>query len=165
MPAKKVKKAANRKPGQKAKRRAAASIALQFGRGVRITPLNQRKVNQLVTACLESDMAITLRFVTDAEARSLNQQFRNSDYVPNVLTFAYPPQPEADIVICTPEVRRQAKLQGKTYEAHLAHMIVHGTLHAQGYTHDKPARAREMEKLECCLMAKFGLPNPYLSPA
>lgn len=163
MPAKKSKKTVSQSRGPRADSQPAPKVALQFGRGVRIEPLNPRKVHELVRACLESPMAITIRFVTDNEAQELNRQFRHADYVPNVLTFAYPPEPVADIVICTPEVRRQAKQQGKTYGAHLAHMLVHGLLHAQGYTHDRPGRARQMEQRECCLMAKFGLPNPYLS--
>jgi len=68
----------------------------------------------------------------------------------------------ADLVLCGPVVEREAVEQGKTLEAHYAHLLVHATLHAQGYDHETHERdALEMEALEVLLMESLGFPNPY----
>jgi len=128
---------------------------------------------------------LTLRLVARAEAIALNQAYRGRDYAPNVLTFAYgiPGKPlgerapdarpapddngalQADIVICLPVVRAQARTQRKPFEHHLAHMVVHGVLHAQGYDHLEPAQAAAMEALETRLLARLRVPDPYVARA
>lgn len=68
---------------------------------------------------------------------------------------------QADIVLCTDVLEREAKEQGKSLEAHAAHLVVHGTLHAQGYDHLDDEEAEEMETLEKLILAKLGIANPY----
>jgi probable rRNA maturation factor len=59
-------------------------------------------------------------------------------------------------------VEREARDQGKSLEEHYAHLLVHGTLHAQGYDHELgEAEAMEMEAVEILLLAALGYPNPY----
>jgi probable rRNA maturation factor len=82
-----------------------------------------------------------------------------------VLTFDYEQEPVvmADLVLCAPVVAREAKEQGKTLAAHYAHLLVHGTLHAQGWDHETSAAdAEEMEAYEIAILAGLGLKNPYL---
>ncbi|MDI1275391.1 rRNA maturation RNase YbeY, partial [Polaromonas sp.] len=68
----------------------------------------------------------------------------------------------ADLVLCAPVVEREAREQGKTLQAHYAHLLVHGTLHAQGYDHEtNEGDALEMEALEIMLLDALGFPNPY----
>ncbi|MGE5337493.1 MAG: rRNA maturation RNase YbeY [Gemmatimonadota bacterium] len=116
-----------------------------------------------IRGALECDAVLTLRFVGVREGRGLNRAFRGRDYATNVLTFDYAQAPnvEADIVICVPVVKREARAQRKTLRAHLAHMVVHGTLHAQGYDHQRAADARRMEGREIELLDAYGIPNPY----
>jgi probable rRNA maturation factor len=66
-----------------------------------------------------------------------------------------------DLVICVPVVRREAAEQGKAESAHWAHLVVHGTLHLQGYDHQAEAEAEEMEGLERQILARLGYPDPY----
>ena len=66
-----------------------------------------------------------------------------------------------DIVLCVPVVTREARAQGKTLRAHLAHLIVHGMLHLQGYDHERGADAARMEAREVALLARLGYRNPY----
>lgn len=119
------------------------------------------RLKQIVQRSIQSSFAINLRFVGREEARRLNRQFRHRKYAPNVLTFSYLPEPSADIVICTPVVRDQAREQRKSFVNHLAHMVVHGTLHAQGYDHHTEPAARTMERLEQAILGHFGVANPY----
>ena len=68
----------------------------------------------------------------------------------------------ADLVLCAPVVEREAREQGKTLQAHYAHLLVHGTLHAQGYDHEtSEAEAEAMEALEIEILAGLGIDNPY----
>lgn len=109
---------------------------------------------------------ITLRIVGHAEGRELNRSYRGKakDYATNVLTFDYQREPflAADIVLCAPVISREAAEQGKTLDAHWAHLIIHGMLHAQGYDHEtNEPDALEMEALEVLLMQSLGYANPY----
>ena len=107
---------------------------------------------------------IAVRIVGSDEGRALNRQYRGKDYATNVLTFDYARQPlvHADLVLCAPVVEREAAEQGKPLDAHYAHLLVHGALHAQGYDHELGERqALEMEALEVLLLGALGYPNPY----
>jgi probable rRNA maturation factor len=80
-----------------------------------------------------------------------------------VLTFPLLEEPfiMADILICAPVVAKEAKEQGKTLEAHFAHLMVHGVLHAHGYDHEVPAQAELMESIEIQTLTNLGYANPY----
>lgn len=114
-------------------------------------------------AGLERDAELAVRFVGSREGRRLNRDFRRKDYATDVLTFAYAMRPivQADIVICMPVVRRAAAARGKTVKDHLAHLVVHATLHAQGHTHKKSGAAHAMEAREIEILRKLRKPNPY----
>jgi probable rRNA maturation factor len=110
---------------------------------------------------------ITLRFVNAAEGKKLNAFFRKKDYATNVLTFPYEHSKNsltADIIFCLPIIQKEAKNQVKTLKAHLAHLIIHGCLHAQGYDHENDRDAKKMEALEIKLLKALGFANPYLNP-
>ncbi len=113
-------------------------------------------------AC-ERNTEMTVRFVDVDEGLELNSAYRHKQYATNVLTFNYTTEPEvsADIVICVPVVRREAEEQGKTFKEHLAHMLVHGTLHAHGYDHLNEEEAEVMEAKETQVMLSLKFPDPY----
>ncbi|BAZ93384.1 endoribonuclease YbeY [Thiohalobacter thiocyanaticus] len=112
---------------------------------------------------------LTLRLVDEAESGELNQAYRGKEGPTNVLSFpvdaAELPGLElpllGDLVICAPVVAREAAGQGKTAEAHWAHMVVHGMLHLQGYNHLEAAEAEVMERLETDILRRLGYPDPY----
>ena len=107
---------------------------------------------------------ITVRFVDAEEGQSLNRDYRGKDYATNVLSFPYETEPVVcgDLVICAPVVEREAAEQGKTLEAHFAHLIVHGMLHLQGFDHETGKKeARLMENHECNILRLLGYADPY----
>ena len=107
---------------------------------------------------------MTLRFVNATEGKKLNLAFRQKDYATNVLTFPYELSKNelvADIIFCLPVLQKEAKEQNKLLKAHLAHLIVHGCLHAQGYDHEAAKDAKKMETLEIQTLQKMGFANPY----
>ena len=125
------------------------------------------KTKKWVKAALQNNATITLRFVGQAEGKKLNSTYRHKDYATNVLTFPYGSPPGsndvfADIVICLPVVEKEAKQQKKTFEQHLIHLIVHGTLHAQGFDHEESVEAEAMEELEVAILKKLKQVNPYI---
>lgn len=120
-----------------------------------------------IMAALERDAELTVRYVGAAEGRKLNRDYRGKDYATNVLTFDYQHVPvvRADIVLCVPVVKREAREQGKTFRGHLAHLVVHAVLHAQGHVHERNAEARKMEAREVAILAELGIDDPYLRGA
>lgn len=107
---------------------------------------------------------MTLRFVNTTEGKKLNLAFRQKDYATNVLTFPYELSKNelvADIIFCLPVLQKEAKEQDKLLKAHLAHLIVHGCLHAQGYDHEAAKDEKKMEALEIQTLQKIGFTNPY----
>ncbi|MDR0441200.1 MAG: rRNA maturation RNase YbeY [Candidatus Accumulibacter sp.] len=120
-------------------------------------------------AAIVRDAEATVRLVGEAEARALNRDYRGRDYATNVLTFVYGEEDSpagapltGDIVLCAPVIAREAAEQGKTLEAHYAHLIVHGMLHLQGYDHETgEADARRMEDRERAILAASGFADPY----
>jgi len=107
---------------------------------------------------------MTLRFVNATEGKKLNLAFRQKDYATNVLTFPYELSKNelvVDIIFCLPVLQKEAKEQDKLLKAHLAHLVVHGCLHAQGYDHEAAKDAKKMETLEIQTLQKMGFANPY----
>lgn len=107
---------------------------------------------------------ITIRLVDTEEGLALNREYRGKDYATNVLSFPYETEPvvQGDLVICAPVVAREAAEQGKTLEAHYAHLIVHGLLHLQGYDHEiGEDDAQRMEDKERAILASLGFDDPY----
>jgi probable rRNA maturation factor len=122
------------------------------------------------SAALPGDAAeteITVRVVDESESQELNRDYRGKDKPTNVLSFPADLPDDidlpllGDLVICAPVVAREAAAQGKTLAAHWAHMVVHGTLHLQGYDHIDDAEAETMEALETQILLAMHYPPPY----
>jgi len=143
--------------------RPALTLSLQQPDRRHCEALARHKVARWIRAALGAPAEITVRVVDEAEGRALNREFRAQDHATNVLTFDYQREPlvVADLVLCAPVVAREAREQRKTLQAHYAHLLVHGTLHAQGWDHQRAADARAMEARETMLLQALGYADPH----
>lgn len=120
---------------------------------------------------------ISLLLADDAAIRRLNATWRGQDRATNVLSFpaedltpeALPAEPPAgaflgDLAIALETTRREAAAEGKPLAEHLAHLVVHGTLHLLGHDHQTDAQAATMEGLERRILADLGVGDPYADP-
>jgi len=129
----------------------------------------EQQFQEWIIAALQKPFAQleqTVRIVDEEESRNLNRHFRGIDSPTNVLAF--PSDTElldydclGDLIICAPVVIAEAEAQGKTGEAHWAHLVVHGMLHLQGFDHQNDKQARQMEVLEIRILDTLGYTNPY----
>jgi probable rRNA maturation factor len=137
------------------------SIAIQTSEGEAL-PTERDQIRRWVKSTLKTvdrnDVALTFIFMDPSTARDLNKQFRKKNYATNVLTFNLD-EAAADIVICIQVVKQED--QRKPLQSHLAHMVIHGTLHAVGYDHEVKADAQEMEAIEINVLKRFGIKDPY----
>jgi probable rRNA maturation factor len=152
--------------------RAVVVTVQNVSRGAKVPAPAQ--VRKWARAALTADVRgeLTVRIVDEKEGAQLNLHYRGKQRATNVLSFSAqggePPAaaaeellPFGDLVICAEVVEREAREQGKRLAAHWAHMVVHGTLHLQGYDHEQAGDATVMEARERVLLAKLGFPDPY----
>lgn len=117
---------------------------------------------------------ISILLTTDAVVRDLNRTWRGKDQPTNVLSFPAPPQPVhagaaiplGDVVLAYDTMLRES-VEGSTPLAHhLAHLLVHGTLHLLGHDHETgDSEAEAMEALEAVALRSLGIPDPYADRA
>lgn len=142
------------------------SLSVQYADERLKDVLTRPLLRKTIQAALFFPAELTLRIVDAEEGQELNRDYRGKDYATNVLTFAYTEDSDAevtqaDIILCTDVLEKEAKEQKKTVLEHAQHLVVHGVLHAQGYDHETDEEAEEMEALEIEILAGMGLANPY----
>ena len=134
-------------------------------RAVEVALLSQHKL-RLKSDAYELSVVLT----NDTRIKALNKEHRRKNYATNVLSFpqdAVPVGPGlpamiGDIVLTHNVIADEAATEGKTFDRHFIHLVVHGVLHLCGYDHETPAQARTMEGLEKSILADLNIPDPYL---
>ena len=140
------------------------NLSVQYATREPWTPVRSEVV-RWARAALEGGGTVTVRFVGENEGRTLNRDYRGKDYATNVLSFAYESAPAVvgDLVIAPAVCVREAAAQGKTNDEHMAHLVVHGMLHLQGYEHEEvpEEEAEAMETRERAILGALGYADPY----
>ena len=116
------------------------------------------QVEGVVSVLLGDDVAIA----------GMNKEFRGKEGSTNVLSFppaqADPPGPQrflGDIALAAETIAEEANFQGKRFEHHAAHLVVHGFLHLLGYDHENDADTNRMESRETAILRSIGIDDPY----
>ena len=106
---------------------------------------------------------VSLLLTDDAAIRRLNGGFRGREKATNVLSFPSAPGGPSlgDLALSLGVVRREALAEGRPLAAHVAHLVVHGTLHLLGHDHLTAGEAMLMERAEARILHRLGLPNPW----
>ena len=129
-----------------------------------------RWISAALSAAGVAAVSVSLRWVGRAESAELNGTYRGKSGPTNVLAFPAPALPGlpvqaqetlGDLVVCVPVLIEEARVQGKTEQAHAAHLLVHGSLHLAGYDHLSEPAALAMEGLEKRVMKDLGFSDPY----
>ena len=124
-------------------------------------------LQQVIDDLDKGESELLIRIVDKDEIQTLNKSYRHQDKPTNVLSFESDLPVEideailGDVVICTEIVAEEAKAQNKTFDEHLTHMAIHGTLHLLGYDHIESEDAKQMENLEIKILEKIKIANPY----
>ena len=111
---------------------------------------------------------VALVLVDDERMRAINKEWREKDKPTNVLSFPSVPKDKianapflGDIVLACETVEREAQDEGKSFDHHAAHLVVHGFLHLIGHDHMNDEEAERMEGLETRILAELGIADPY----
>ena len=119
---------------------------------------------------------VSLLACDEARIAGLNAAFRGKPAATNVLSWPSEERAAAvaggvpgppgdlelgDIAISYDTCAREAVRDGKEFESHLCHLLVHATLHLLGYDHIDDKDAALMEGLEVEILGKLGVPDPY----
>jgi probable rRNA maturation factor len=113
------------------------------------------------------DAELSLLLTDDAHVRVLNRDWRGQDKPTNVLSFPSADEDDepgpllGDVVVARETTAREAEAEGKSFEDHLSHLLVHGLLHLFGFDHEDDEEAEEMEALETEILAGLGVADPY----
>ena len=136
----------------------------------------RRALKQAATALSTKTAELAIVLTDDAAMRRLNRIWRGIDAPTNVLSFATKNSGDqldeqsggqfvgnhlGDIVLAYETVKREAHRDGKAFDHHLAHLVVHGFLHLLGYDHGNDAQARRMETTERAILRDLGVPDPH----
>jgi probable rRNA maturation factor len=142
-------------------------VECQFASASKLLPRQDELEAWARIAAKCDDGELVIRLVDTDESAELNQTYRHKQGPTNVLSFPFEAPPGVDtgilgdLVICAPVVETEAQEQGKSLNAHWAHMVIHGMLHLQGYDHIDDSEATVMEAEETALLARLGFPDPY----
>lgn len=143
------------------------SIEVQFAADGQRCPSESQLKLWAQTALELKSHSFTIRIVQCNEIQTLNEEYRAINSPTNVLSFPSDIPPElglaylGDIAVCAEVVNKEALDQGKTSDAHWAHMVIHGILHLRGFDHIESVDAEKMEGIEIALLANLGFNNPY----
>lgn len=133
-----------------------------------LPPAEIRKLaRQAITATLKaqkikaSGKTLAVVFADDAFVRELNHTYRSQDKPTNILSFSGQGDHLGDLTLAYETIALEAAEQGKPFAHHLAHLLVHGTLHLLGHDHEAEEEAEAMEAIEITILATLGIDNPY----
>jgi probable rRNA maturation factor len=132
--------------------------------------LCRRAVAAVLAREADAPVEVSVLLTDDPSVARLNRDYRGMDRPTNVLSFPADapicagmsaPRLLGDVVVALETTAREAVAAGTPLADHLAHLVVHGTLHLCGFDHEEDGEAQRMEALEVELLAGLGIADPY----
>jgi probable rRNA maturation factor len=130
----------------------------------RFVPLAERVATRAARAAGGAGSVV---LADDRTVKRLNARHRGRNKPTNVLTYdATAPDRDGarlggEIILALGVVRREAAAAGRRTAHHLAHLVVHGSLHLGGHDHHRAGEARRMEMAEARILHRLRVPNPW----
>ena len=133
---------------------------------------SEEQLFEMATTALAAAVAHTrggqvdLLLTHDDEMQTLNRDWRDKDKPTDVLSFpsddlAFETGFLGDIALGRGVFLADCRVLGRKFEAHFAHLLIHGYLHLLGFDHIDDEEAEEMESLETKILAELGYSDPY----
>lgn len=133
--------------------------------------LNEERLKRAAQTVLEQCAAypragMTIVITSQDNLRELNQRHRLIDAPTDVLSFAAPSLPDeiseeqtylGDVIIACEYAAAQAAAKGAPLEETLCLLVIHGTLHLLGYTHDAPEACERMWEAQAKALESLGI--------
>lgn len=109
------------------------------------------------------DGKVHLSFVSKAQSQQINNSNTGNDYPTDVLSLHYPVaenekgQAAAEIIICTPIARLQAKQYNVSIQEEICLLFVHGLLHILGHDHQTVKDQQKYQQIQNQIMKNLNL--------
>jgi probable rRNA maturation factor len=105
----------------------------------------EKLAKTVLTGEKKAHTKLSVSFVSPAEIKKLNKEYRKKDKPTDVLSFTY--KDSGEIIICPQIIRENAKKFDVAFKKELVRVLIHGILHILGYDHEQKAQeAVKMEK-------------------
>lgn len=111
----------------------------------------------------DDNYEISLSFVSEAEIRKLNRDYRDKDSVTDVLSFpldddfAIQTNLLGDIIICCKRAIEQAKEYNHSIKREIVYLVVHSMFHLLGYDHIDKSDRIVMRNKEKSALKEIGI--------
>ncbi|WP_416373779.1 rRNA maturation RNase YbeY [Mycoplasmopsis felis] len=99
---------------------------------------------------------LDVSFVSKNKIKELNKEYRNKDYVTDILSFDFGDKSLYDelpiyflgeLVICWDKIKKQAKEFNHSIKREFCYLFTHGLVHLQGYDHEIEQEKKEMDNI------------------
>ena len=94
----------------------------------------QHKYADIAKSILGKRYELSLVFIGTTRAATLNQQYRNKSYSPNVLSFPLNER-TGEMFICPQVAAGEAAKFDLSQEGYVGYLFIHGCLHLKGFEH------------------------------
>ena len=105
---------------------------------------------------------ITFLLTDDVGIKKFNSKFRKKPFSTDILTFTSDQKLHnnkiirlCDIVLSVDYIKKDVLRLKKNFYFHLTHLIIHGLLHNNGYTHNTIKEEKKMQNLEQKILNKL----------
>lgn len=110
---------------------------------------------------IKREIDLSIAFIGHERMRTINKRYRGEDRATDVLSFSEPRallkkfkagqiqrrQALGEIIVCSREIKKNAKRFDSTFKKELSLSLIHGVLHLLGYEHEKGGKkAKKMEE-------------------